>query len=127
MLIPTDHRVVDVLDVFSHQASQGASEDPQSPPSPSTVLEDYFSPTNTTPTKLLYNLEVRGLAKRPFSCDYCRNFSSSFEDVVFNHYPVCGSYPLPCPNKCDLPCAIERNDLATHVDNDCPLTVVDCD
>ena len=65
--------------------------------------------------------------KRPFSCDYCRDFSSTFEDVVSNHYPVCGSYPLPCPNKCDLPYAIERKDLVTHVDNDCPLTVVDCD
>ena len=65
--------------------------------------------------------------KRPFSCDYCRDFSSTFEDVVSNHYPVCGSYPLPCPNKCDLPYAIERKDLANHVDNDCPLTVVDCD
>ena len=65
--------------------------------------------------------------KRPFSCDYCRDFSSSFEDVVYNHYPVCVSYPLPCPNKCDLPYAIERKDLASHVDNDCPLAVIDCD
>ena len=65
--------------------------------------------------------------KRPFSCDYCRDFSSTFEDVVSNHYPVCGSYPLPCPNKCDLPYAIERKDLASHVADNCPLTVVDCD
>ena len=65
--------------------------------------------------------------KRPFSCDYCRDFSSTFEDVVSNHYPVCGSYPLPCPNKCDLPYAIERKDLASHVADDCSLTVVDCD
>ena len=65
--------------------------------------------------------------KRPFSCDYCCDFSSTFEDVVSNHYPVCGLYLLPCPNKCDLPYAIEREDLASHVDNDCPLTVVDCD
>ena len=64
---------------------------------------------------------------RPFSCDHCHDYNSTFEDVVSNHYPVCDSYPLPCPNKCDLPYAIERQDLASHVDNDCPLTVVDCD
>ena len=66
-------------------------------------------------------------SKRPFSCDYCREYSSTFENIVSNHYSVCPSYPLPCPNNCDLPHAILRKDLASHVGNDCPLTVVDCD
>ena len=58
MLIPTDHRVADALEVFSHQAAGGASEDPQSPPSPQVVLKEYLDTSSSSPTQLLYNLEV---------------------------------------------------------------------
>ena len=66
---------------------------------------------------------------RPYSCDHCGEFTSSFEDVVVNHHPVCESYPLPCPNKCDeVPeCTIQRRDLERHVKEECLLTVVECD
>ena len=42
------------------------------------------------------------------------------------HWPVCGSYPVQCPNKCSNE-TMERQILESHVTNDCPLTVVDCD
>ena len=58
MLLPTNQQVTDALEVFTYQPSEGASEDPQSPPSPQTVLEKYFGTNNTSPTQLLYNLEV---------------------------------------------------------------------
>lgn len=58
MLIPTDPRPVEAMEIFTHQASQGASDDPQNSGSPHTILRDYFDPSQTTPTKLLYNLEV---------------------------------------------------------------------
>ncbi len=46
--------------------------------------------------------------------------------MTINHWPVCGSYPVQCPNKCsDDP--IDRRNLNSHVSNDCPLAVVDCD
>ena len=64
--------------------------------------------------------------KRPFSCDYCRVYESTFEDVAYNHYPVCKCYPLPCPNNC-TPDTIERQNLQDHLDKDCPLQVVPCD
>ena len=64
--------------------------------------------------------------KRPFSCEYCRNYSSNYEDVITNHWPVCGSYPVQCPNKCSNE-VIKRQDLNSHLTNDCPLTIVDCD
>ncbi len=67
--------------------------------------------------------------KRPFICEYCKCYDLScliYEDVAANHWPVCGSYPVQCPNKCsDDP--IERRNLDNHVTNDCPLTIVDCD
>ena len=69
---------------------------------------------------------------RPYSCDHCGEFASSFEEVVVSHYPVCERYPLPCPNKCDeisegFKYAIERRDLERHVKEECLLTVVECD
>ena len=59
MLIPTDPRPVEAMEIFTHQAPQGASDDPQNPASPHTILRDYFDPAKTTPTKLLYSLEVQ--------------------------------------------------------------------
>ena len=58
MLIPTDPRPVEAMEIFTHQAPQGASEDPQNSASPHTILRDYFDPSKTTPTKLLYSLEI---------------------------------------------------------------------
>ena len=62
---------------------------------------------------------------RPYSCQYCEDFNSSYEDVTTNHWPVCGYYPLPCPNKCGE--SIQKQNFESHITNDCPLTVIDCD
>ena len=64
--------------------------------------------------------------KRPYSCDYCREYESVFDDVTNNHWPECRCYPLSCPNHCK-PYAIERQNLEQHLNIDCPLTVVTCD
>ena len=61
--------------------------------------------------------------KRPYSCDYCRNYSSTFEEVNKIHYPQCNKYPVDCPNKC-REYQFERQELATHLKDECPLTLV---
>ena len=63
---------------------------------------------------------------RPFACEYCKDHDSTYEDVTTNHWPVCGGYPVLCPNKC-IDETMERQNLESHIANDCPLTVVDCD
>ena len=63
--------------------------------------------------------------KRPYSCDYCRDYASTFEDVIGVHYPECGKYPVACPNDCDV-YKMERQDLEGHLRDKCPLTLVDC-
>ena len=62
--------------------------------------------------------------RRPFSCQYCEDLDSSYEDVTTNHWPVCGYYPLPCPKKCGE--SIQRQNIESHISNDCPLTIIDC-
>jgi len=59
MLLPTNHQIMEALEVFMYQPPEGASEDPHSPPSPQAVLEEFFGTNNTSPTQLLYNLEVQ--------------------------------------------------------------------
>ena len=63
--------------------------------------------------------------KRPYSCDYCRDYSSTFEEVIKTHYPQCNKYPVDCPNKC-REYSFERQELATHLKDECPLTLVNC-
>ena len=63
--------------------------------------------------------------KRPYSCDYCGDYASTFEDVIGVHYPQCGKYPVACPNDCDVS-KMERQDLESHLRDKCPLTLVDC-
>lgn len=63
--------------------------------------------------------------KRPFSCEYCNNCESTYEDIIYYHWPVCGSYPVKCPNQCNT--RPQRKNFETHVARDCPLTVVGCD
>ena len=63
--------------------------------------------------------------KRPYSCHYCRGFSSTFEEVTDSHYTVCGQYPVACPNGCSCS-LIVRDSLQQHLKEECPLTVVQC-
>ena len=69
--------------------------------------------------------ENESCPQRPFSCDYCEDYGSVYEDVVNNHWPVCKCYPVPCPNECGV--SPERQNVETHVNTVCPLTVVNCD
>lgn len=64
---------------------------------------------------------------RRYTCEYCHDYESTHEDVVNVHWPVCKSYPVPCPNKCDLAYAIERQNLGSHLKGECPLAIIDCD
>ena len=69
--------------------------------------------------------ETQQCKKRPFSCDYCRDYHSTFEDVVEVHYPQCGKYPVAGPNVCDE-YKFERQKLEGHLKEQCPFALVDC-
>ena len=63
--------------------------------------------------------------KRPFACQHCNQHEATFEEVTQSHWPVCPSFPLPCPNNCYL--VLQRQDLEQHARYDCPLALVQCD
>ena len=63
--------------------------------------------------------------KRPYSCEYCCEYESTFEDVTKNHHYQCNKFPVTCPNKCrEAP--FERQKVEKHVKDECPLTEVNC-
>ena len=75
---------------------------------------------------LIKEHESEQCPKRPFSCDYCRDYESTFEDVANNHWPECKCYPMSCPNEC-MPYAVERQNLTHHLTSECSHAVIECD
>ena len=63
--------------------------------------------------------------KRPYSCEYCQIYETCYDDVTTNHWAVCGSKPVQCPNSCGS--SPLRQDLNNHIANECPLTLIKCD
>ncbi len=63
-------------------------------------------------------------SKRPFSCEHCHDFDSTFIDVAECHWPVCGSFRVPCPNECGS--HPQRQNLDNHVAVECPLAFINC-
>ena len=63
--------------------------------------------------------------KRPFSCQHCKKYDATFEEVTQNHSLVCPFFPLSCPNNCEL--QLQRQEVEHHVSRDCSLTLVQCD
>ena len=64
-------------------------------------------------------------SKRNFKCSFCNDFDSDYGDVTTNHWPVCGCYPVKCPNDCGR--SLQRMVLVKHQQYECPQTLVDCE
>ena len=59
---------------------------------------------------------------RPFTCRYC-NHKATHQKVTKEHWSVCEKHPLPCPNECGVK-KIERKHLKRHLEQTCPLEVI---
>ena len=65
-------------------------------------------------------------AKRPFTCSICKEYKSTYDDVITNHAPVCKCRPVECPNSCGAN-NLQHQHLEEHVSTQCPLSYVDCE
>ena len=63
--------------------------------------------------------------ERPYSCQYCKDYNSTFKNVTEVHYGMCDDYPVNCPNNCQEQ-PLKRHELESHLENDCPLVTIDC-
>ena len=62
---------------------------------------------------------------RPYSCEYCHDCDSTFEDITVTHYPECKKYPVSCPNGCQDN-LFERQEMELHLKEECPHEEVNC-
>ena len=72
--------------------------------------------------ELVYH-ETSVCSQRPYSCEYCRDFKSTFEDVTSNHLSVCPDRPVPCSNGCGSSPLLKL--LQDHL-KECPFEVIEC-
>jgi len=55
-----------------------------------------------------------------YECEYCRSYVNTYKDVITNHWPICESFPVPCPNDCPKG-SIPRNRLMEHIRSECKV------
>ncbi|XP_064385177.1 TNF receptor-associated factor 4-like [Halichondria panicea] len=75
--------------------------------------------------RYIQNHRIKDCPKRLFDCEHCQDYKSTYDNVTNNHWPVCGSFPVPCPNQCGS--TIQRQNIDSHVANECPLATINCD
>ncbi len=63
-------------------------------------------------------------SQRPFVCEHCNEYNSTFEDVTNNHFLLCSKVVVSCPRQCGV--VTERRSLEQH-EGDCPLALVQCE
>ena len=85
----------------------------------------FYKCGNHQQRRYIQNHQIKDCPKRPFSCEHCQDYKSTYDDVTNNHWPVCGSFPVPCPNQCGS--TIQRQNIDSHVADECPLTTINCD
>uniref|UniRef100_A0A1X7V5E7 RING-type domain-containing protein n=1 Tax=Amphimedon queenslandica TaxID=400682 RepID=A0A1X7V5E7_AMPQE len=56
---------------------------------------------------------------------FCKKYSSTYEEVTTIHYGVCSQYSVRCPNDCGA--SVKRIVLDTHVSTHCPQRKVQCE
>ena len=62
---------------------------------------------------------------RPFECEHCNEYKSTYKNVIENHLPTCGYCPVVCPNECGA--TPERQNLRSHQNSECPRSLIKCD
>ena len=72
----------------------------------------------------VFGHETNECLKRPYKCDTCNEFKSTFEDVTTKHNNVCPCGVIPCPNDCGV--SLQCKDVEDHQATNCPLEIVSC-
>ncbi len=80
---------------------------------------------NQLQRRYIQNHQIKDCPKRLIGCEYCHDYKFTFDDVTNNHWLVCGSFPILCPNKCGS--TIQRQNIDNHVADECSLTTINCD
>ena len=72
----------------------------------------------------VFKHEMNECLKRPFQCECCHEYESTFEDVIAKHMNVCPCRLVPCPNECGI--SLQRKSMDDHLTANCPLEIISC-
>ena len=72
------------------------------------------------------NHQLSQCLKRPFTCEMCLEYESTYSDVTTNHAPLCKCRPVDCPNECGHD-NLQHHNFEEHLSNHCPLSLVECE
>jgi hypothetical protein len=75
--------------------------------------------------EMFYQFTIKQHAQtcRQVTCTYCKTYTDAASKME-KHYSECTMYPVPCPNDCGS--KPFRKNISKHVDENCPLTLVEC-
>ena len=68
--------------------------------------------------------EMNKCLKRPFKCDCCHEYESTFEDVTTKHVDICPCGLVLCPNDCGV--LLQRKSMGDHQATKCLLEIISC-
>ncbi|XP_064389582.1 TNF receptor-associated factor 4-like [Halichondria panicea] len=88
-------------------------------------IDCIYNCRNHQQRRYILSHQDKNCPRRPISCEHCHDYKSTYDDVTNNHWPVCGFFPVPCPNQCGS--TIQRQNIDSHVADECPLTTINCD
>ncbi len=74
----------------------------------------------------MQNHRIQDCPYRPYSCEYCHEYESTYNEVTNNHWPACKCFPVPCPNECSST-SLQRQNLEKHIANECPMRPIRCE
>ncbi len=68
---------------------------------------------------LLETHEKKACPNRPYTCEHCQEYESTYTIVTEKHQLECSLVPVSCPNQCGA--TVKRQNLAAHRKNECEL------
>jgi TNF receptor-associated factor 4 len=77
------------------------------------------------PRGVLEQHEMKKCPKRPYTCEYCCDYSATCDEVVERHWPICPERPAPCANECGV--YPLRKHLERHLKYECDLRQPEAD
>ena len=92
------------------------------------LLEEVDCPNNCGLSSQRQSLNKHITSECPclvVSCQYCGS-SGECRFIEGEHKEHCPKFPLPCPNNCEVE-TIPREEMQTHLEEICPLAVIQCE
>ncbi len=109
----------ELRDLDAHQNLEPSSEEERYLGCEYAEIECLFNCGKSFTRRMLNNHETEICELRPYVCQFCNDYSSTYITVVDHHQPECLFRTVPCPNLCGI--SPEKRFLEQHLEDECEL------